>query len=154
MTEKLEGVNKPNKELEEVLKTNPEIITPQLAIKNTQNKTSTQLPVQNTQNDTQPGIIYDTSLENTFSTMKNKNKYVYIVENENGDNFWNGVEVIKLGGSEKQLRDDVDEYGFCDIFQDGILNKTFLKDLNDIDTLTFYDMLHTLKFDQYKHPVA
>ena len=66
MTEQLEGVNKPNKELKDVAKTNPEIITPQLAIKNTQNRTSTQLPVQNTQNDTRPGIIYDISLENTF----------------------------------------------------------------------------------------
>ena len=43
--------------------------TPQLAIENTQ----PQLPIENDQDDTQPGILYDVSLENTLTNMK-KNK--------------------------------------------------------------------------------
>ena len=45
--------------------------TPQLAIENTP---TTQKPIENGQDDTQPAILYDVSLENTLTNMKDKKK--------------------------------------------------------------------------------
>ena len=45
--------------------------TPQPAIEQTP---TTQQPIENNQDDTQPGILYDVSLENTLTNMKKKKK--------------------------------------------------------------------------------
>ena len=45
--------------------------TPQLAIEKTP---TTQQPIENDQDDSQPGILYDVSLEKTLTNMKDKQK--------------------------------------------------------------------------------
>ena len=44
--------------------------TPQLAIENSR----PQLPIENNQDDTQPGVLYDVSLKNTLTNMKEEQK--------------------------------------------------------------------------------
>ena len=72
LVENNEGVQKG----ELVKKTQEE--TPQLAIENTPQptieNTQPQLPTENGQDDTQPGVLYDVSLENTLTNMKNEQK--------------------------------------------------------------------------------
>ena len=69
VTRRVEGVNKSTLYVEEICKTNPQNVTPQLVIENTQNETCTQLLIRNTQNDTHPSVLYNTSLENSISIM-------------------------------------------------------------------------------------
>ena len=67
--DKLEEVNKSTNEIGDIVKeSKPEI--PQPAIENTQ----PQIPIENNQDDTQPGVLYDASLENTLTNMKNEQK--------------------------------------------------------------------------------
>ena len=71
ITDKLEETRK---KLGEVIKESTQNLgsvikennTPQLAIENNQ------LPIDNDQDDTQPGILYDVSIENTLTNMKDK----------------------------------------------------------------------------------
>ena len=135
------------KKIAEVLQSKSEDVTRQLAIKNTQ----PQPPIQNTWDDTHPGIIYDTSLENTLSDMKNN--FFKIVENQNGHIFWNGIKLKKLGDTKIQLGDG-DEDDFIESIQDGILNKTLFKNLNDKDILILNYMMEALNFNRYQHAPA
>ena len=65
----MDGVKESTQNLGDVIKeSQPE--TPQLAIENTQ----PQLAIENNQDVTQPGLLYDVSLENTLTKMKKKNK--------------------------------------------------------------------------------
>ena len=73
--------------------------TPQLAIENTP---TIQPAIENTQ--TQPGVIYDVSLENTLTNMKDKQKgFFKIIEYENGQRFWNGIPVEISGDSRIEM---------------------------------------------------
>ena len=72
ITKKLDEVNKSVNEStqelgENIKKSKPE--TPQPAIEITP-----QPAIENDQDDTQPGILYDVSLENTLTNMKDKQK--------------------------------------------------------------------------------
>ena len=81
--------------------------TPQLAITNTQTPaienttTSQSLPIENER--IQPGVNYETSLENTFGNMKNNSGFFNIEENDDGKIFWNGFPVEKMGGNKLKL---------------------------------------------------
>ena len=66
---------------ESVRESKSEDETPQLAIE--------------TQNDIQPGVIYDTALENTFSKMKKQKRFFKKDEIAIGDIFWNGIPIEK-----------------------------------------------------------
>ena len=83
--------------------------------------------IQNTQTDSQDGVNYDPSLEHTLTTMKTANIFLKIEESPNGDKFWNGIPVEKLGGS--RLQSGEDEYhkniGFQNVFND--TTEKFLK---------------------------
>ena len=46
--------------------------------------------------------------------MKNKGKFHKKVKNQNGDIFWNGVEVEKILGTKGQLEDVDEKYDFHD----------------------------------------
>ena len=71
------------------------------AIENTQTQPETPA-IENTQ--TQPGVIYDVSLENTLTNMKDKQKgFFKIIEDENGQRFWNGIPVEILGDSRIEI---------------------------------------------------
>ena len=64
---------------------------PQLAIENTP---TTQQPIENNQNDTQPGTLYDVSLENTLTNMKDKEKgFFKIREDKDAQRYWNGIPI-------------------------------------------------------------
>ena len=65
--------------------------SPQPVIENT----PTALPIENEK--IQPGVIYDKSLENTLSNMRNKTVFFYIEETADGEIFWNGIAVEKKG---------------------------------------------------------
>ena len=68
-TKKLDEINKTTQELEEVInKSQPN--TPQAAIENTHNA----LPIENEQ--IQPGVIFETSLENTLKNMKDNTGFL------------------------------------------------------------------------------
>ena len=63
--------------------------TPQLAIENTP-----QPVIENDQDDTQPGALYDVSLENTLTNMKDKEKgFFKIREDKDGQRYWNGIPI-------------------------------------------------------------
>ena len=83
IAKRLDKVNESTQKLGEVIKVSqPE--TPQLAIENPQQ----QLPKQNNQDDSQPGILYDVSLQNTITNMKDKQKgFLKITEDEDGQTF-------------------------------------------------------------------
>ena len=86
ITDKLEETRK---NLGEVIKESTQNIgnaikennTPQLAIENTPQpvieNNQPQLPTENDQDDTQPGAVYDTSLENTLTNMTKKRKNIF-----------------------------------------------------------------------------
>ena len=75
---------------------------PQLAIENTP---TTHQPIENNQYDTQPGTLYNVSLENTLTNMKEKEKgFFKITEDENGQRFWNGIPVEKSGDSRIEIK--------------------------------------------------
>ena len=76
ITIKLDEVNEYTQNLREIVK---ESNTPRLAIENTHYA----LPVENEQ--IFPGVIYDTSLENTLNDMKNNTGFLNIEERNNGD---------------------------------------------------------------------
>ena len=75
-----------------------------------ENQTPTQLALENSQPATKitqfqmhSGVLYDTSLEHTLTTLKTANNLFKIEERRNGDNFWNGVPVEKLVDSRLQI---------------------------------------------------
>ena len=78
-TKKLAEVKESTQLLVEILN---ESNAPQLAIENTQNE----LPIEDEQ--IHPGVIYDTSLENTLNNMKNNFGFFNIEERDNGDIFF------------------------------------------------------------------
>ena len=79
--------------LENVINEN---ITPKPAIENTP---TIQPAIENTQ--TQPGILYEVSLENTLTNMKDKERgFFKITEDENGERYWNG-KAVNISGSSK-----------------------------------------------------
>ena len=65
----------------------------------------TSLPIENEK--IQPGLIYDTSLENTLSNMKNNTSFFNIEETIDGEIFWNGFPVEKVGGSKLKINEKV-----------------------------------------------
>ena len=84
ITKTLDVSNESTKQLGDVIKENN---TPQLAIENTHSA----LPKETEQ--IQPGVIYDTSLENTLSKKKNNTGFFNIEERDNGECFWIGFPV-------------------------------------------------------------
>ena len=71
--------------------------SPQLAIETTSHppieNTQPQLPIEDDQDDTQPGILYNVSLEITLTNMKDKQKgFFNIKEDKNGQRYWNGIQ--------------------------------------------------------------
>ena len=141
ITNKLDEVNESTQKLGEIVK---ESNTPQLAIENTHGAS----PIENEQ--IQPGVIYDTSLENTFNNMKNKTGFFNIEKRDIGDSFWNGFPVEK--GSGNKLKNNEKIYNITPGIRK-VLTETSnipLKKLNDKDNEIFIKNLKSLDFQNSK----
>ena len=89
ITEKLGEVDKSTKKLKVFETSDSENKTPELAMKSTRNETFSQPTIQN---ESHPGVLYDTSLENTLEKMKKSKKFFKTIETPEGDITWNGIE--------------------------------------------------------------
>ena len=88
-TKKLDEVKETTQNLGEIFKKSiPE--TPQVAIENTSNNQ----PIKNDE-----GVIYDVELQYTLNKMKINIGFFNIEEKDNGDKFWNGFPLEKMGGN-------------------------------------------------------
>ena len=119
--------------------------TPQLAIANTQTPaiesttTSQSLPIENER--IQPGVLYETSLENTLSNMKNNSGFFNIEETDDDEIFWNGFPVEKMGGNKLKICGKI--HNITPSIQK-VLTETSnipLKKLNDKDNDIFINIL-------------
>ena len=149
ITKKLDETTK---KLEVIKESQPK--TPQLAIANTQTPaienttTSQSLPIENER--IQPGVIYETSLENTLSNMKNNSGFFIIEETDDGEIFWNGFPVEKMGGNRLKINGKI--HNITPSIQK-VLAETSnipLKKLNDKDNDIFINILESLDFENYK----
>ena len=129
--------------------------TPQLAIKNTQTQPETpQAAIENTLTpqpvENNEGVIYDVELENTLNSMKNNAGFFIIEERDNGDVFWNGFPVEKIGGNKIKINQNVFDItrGIQKVLTD--TSKIPIKKLNDQDREIFNNILESLDFKNYK----
>ena len=130
--------------------------TSQLAIENTQTQTETpQLPIEYNPTAHQPeenneGVIYDVELENTLNNMKNNVGFFKIEERDNGDVFWNGFPVEKIGGNKIKINENVFDItrGIQEVLTD--TSNIPIKKLNYQDREIFNDILESLDFKNYK----
>ena len=98
ITKNLDEVKETTQNLGDVIKANN---TPQPAIEN-----SPQPTIENNQDDTQPGILYDVELENTFHNMRDNQKgFFKIREDKNGQRFWNEIPIEISGDSTIEIKD-------------------------------------------------
>ena len=101
ITEKLGEVDKSTKKLKVFETSDSENKTPELAMKSTRNETFSQPTIQN---ESYPGVLYDTSLENTLEKMKKNKKFFKTIETPEGEITWNGIEDKKIGASRVEIR--------------------------------------------------
>ena len=141
ITKKSDEVKESTKKLEVVIKENN---IPQLAVENTHSA----LPIENEQ--IQPGITYDTSLENTLSNMENNIGFINIEERDNGDIIWNGFPVEKMVG--KKLNINVKIYDINPGIQKALIDTSniSMKKLNDEDRDIVNKILESVDFKNYK----
>ena len=144
ITEKLDEINKSTQELGDVIKAS-QPKTPQLAIENTPQPvietTQPQLPIENDQDDTQPGILYDVSLENILTNMKEKEKGSFkMLEDEKGQRLWNGILVEISGDSRIEIKGK--DFNITPNLQNG----KSLRKLDKMETLTYTQLLKTLNY--------
>ena len=126
ITKQLDEVKKSTQKIGKVIKESQQE-TPLLAIENTHKA----LPIENEQ--IQPGVIYDTSLENTLNNMKNFTGFFNIEETDYGDVFWNGSLVEKVGGNKVEINEKIHNItpGIQKVFTD--TSNIPLKNLNGKD---------------------
>ena len=136
ITEKLDTIN------ESIKESQPQ--TPQPAVENT----NTSLPIEIEK--IQPGVIYDTSLENTLSDMKNNSGFFKIEETNDGEIFWNGFPVGKMGGSKPKINEKT--YNITPGIQKVLTDTSNIpiKQLNGQDRGLFINILENLNFESYK----
>ena len=143
ITKKLDEVKKSTQKTGVVIKESQQE-TPQLAIE----KTRKALPTGNEQ--IQPGVSYDTSLENTINNMKNNTGFFNIKESDDGDIFRNGFPVEKIGGNKLKINEKVHNItpGIQKVLTD--TSNIPLKKLNDKDREIFNNILESLYFENYR----
>ena len=111
--------------------------TPQLAIEST--------PVENNEE-----VIQDVELQNTLNYMKNNVGFFNIEERDNGDVFWNGFPVERMGGNKLKINENIFDItpGIQKVLTD--TSNTPLKKLNNQDRDIYCNILETLDFEKYK----
>ena len=95
-------------------------------------------------------MIYDVELENTLNNMKNNAGFFEIEERENGDVFWNGFPVEKIGGNKIKINENVFDItrGIQKVLTD--TSNIPIKKLNDQDREIINNILESLDFKNYK----
>ena len=127
---------------------------PQLAIENTRTQPETPQPaIENTPEaalENNEGVIYDVELENTLNNMKNNFGFFKIEERDNGDVFWNGFPVEKIGGNKIKINENVFDItrGIQKVLTD--TSNIPIKKLNDQDREIFNNILENLDFKNYQ----
>ena len=105
LAESLSAIIKKLDEVEETTQKFGDVINEnnfsQVAIENTHNA----LPIEIEQ--IQPGVNYDTSLENTLPYMKKNTGFFKIEERDNGGVFWNGFPIEKMGGNKLKVNEKI-----------------------------------------------
>ena len=149
ITKRLDEVKESTQKVGDVIK-NSQQETPQLAIENTPSNQ----PIENTRTlqptENNEGVIYDVELENTLIKMKDTTVFFNIEETNNGDNFWNGFPVEKVGGNKIKINENV--FNITTGIQK-VLTETSnipLKKLNNQDREILINILESLDFDNYK----
>ena len=92
----------------------------------------------------------DILLENTFSNMKINKSFFNIEEKDNGDIFWNGFPVEKMGGNKLKINGKIHEIPQS---VQKVLTDTSnipIKQLNDKDRDSFTNNSESLNFENYK----
>ena len=110
-----------------------------------------QLALENYQDDTQPGILYDVTLENTLSNMKDKQKgFFKIEEDENGRRLWNGIPVEISGDSRIEMKGK--DFNITPNLQNVFTDTTgkTLQKLDKTEITTYKQLLKTLNYENYK----
>ena len=143
-SEKLDDtIKESTQNLENVINEN---ITPKPAIENTP---TIQPAIENTQ--TQPGILYEVSLENTLTNMKDKERgFFKITEEENGQRYWNG-KAVNISGSSK-IEIEGENFNITPNLQNVFTDTTgkFLNKLNKKEIKTYKKLLNTLDYKSYR----
>ena len=118
------------------------------AIENTQTQPETPA-IENIQ--IQPGVLYEASLENTLTNMKNKEKGFFKITEENGQRFWNGKPVNISGDSRIEI--DGINFNVTPDLQNVFTDTTgkSLEKLNKKENRTYKKLLDTLNYKNYKH---
>ena len=127
---------------------------PQLAIENTRTQPETPQPaIEDTPEaalGNNEGVIYDVELENTLNNMKNNVGFFKIEERDDGDVFWNGFPVEKIGGNKIKIIENVFDItrGIQKVLTD--TSNIPIKKLNDQDREIFNSILENLDFKNYQ----
>ena len=136
-----------------VKKSKPE--TPQPAIENTPQlvfeNNQPQLPIENDQDDTQPGVLYDVSLENTLTKMTDKEKgFFQIREDKDGQRYWNGIPIQTPRDSIVEVKGK--KFNITTNLQNVFTDTTgkSLKKLDKTENRTYKKLLQTLDYENYK----
>ena len=129
--------------------------TPQLAIENTPQPVieinQPQLPIENDQDDTQPGALYDTSLENTLTNMKDKEKRFFKIRvDKDGQRYWNGIPIQTPRDSIVEVKGK--NFNITTNLQNVFTDTTgkSLKKLDKTEKQTYKKLLQTLVYENYK----
>ena len=95
-------------------------------------------------------MIYDVELEITLNNKKNKADFFKIEERNNGDVFWNGFPVEKIGSNKIKINENVFDItrGIQKVLTD--TSSIPIKKLNDQDRDIFNNILDSLDFKNYK----
>ena len=118
------------------------------AIENTQTQPETPA-IENTQ--IQPGVLYEVSLENTLTNMKEKEKgFLKIREDINGQRYWNGLPVDILG--DPRIEIEGENFNITPNLQKVLTDTTdkSLKKLNKKVNQTYRKLLNTLNYENYR----
>ena len=105
--------------------------------------------IQNTQ--TQPDVLYEVSLENTLTNLKEKEKgFFKIREDINGQRYWNGLPVDILGDSRIEIEGENFNItpNLQKVFTD-TTDKSLIK-LNKKENQTYRKLLNTLNYENYR----
>ena len=139
-------IEKSESELPAIENTQAQAETP--AIENTQAQAETPA-IENTP--MQPGVLYEVSLENTLTNMKDKEKgFFKIREDKDGQRYWNGIPIEIPGGSRVKISDET--FNITPNLQNVFTDTTgkSLKNLTKTENKTYKKLLQTLNYENYR----